>query len=88
MLPYMYRTKGVCSSLIEIELDGNVVKSAAIRGGCDGNGKGVARLVVGMTVEEVQKKLSGVTCGFRNTSCPDQLAKAVMEAYKAASVNA
>ena len=87
-MPYMYRTRGVCSSLIEIELDGNVVKSAAIRGGCDGNGQGVARLVTGMTVEEVQKKLAGVTCGFRSTSCPDQLAMAVMEAYKAATAKA
>lgn len=87
-MPYMYRTRGVCSSLIEIELDGNVVKSAAIRGGCDGNGKGVASLVVGMTVDEVQKKLSGITCGFRSTSCPDQLAKAVTEAYKASTAKA
>jgi len=59
---YSYRTKGVCSSRIDIELDGNIVKSVVFTGGCDGNLSGISSLVAGMTVEEVQQKLGGKTC--------------------------
>lgn len=78
---YEYKTQGVCARRIFVELDGNVVKSIKFEGGCNGNTQGIAKLAEGMTVEQVKEKLSGVTCGFKSTSCPDQLAKAVVLAY-------
>lgn len=78
---YEYKPQGVCSRRIFVELDGNVVKNVKFEGGCSGNTQGISKLVEGMTVEQVKSKLSGVTCGFKSTSCPDQLAKAVEEAY-------
>lgn len=81
---YTYKTKGTCSRQITFELDGNIVKNVEFTGGCNGNLKGIATLVDGMTVEEVTKKLSGMTCGFKSTSCPDQLAVAINEAYNRA----
>lgn len=78
---YEYKPQGVCSRRIFVELDGNVVKNVKFEGGCNGNTQGISKLVEGMTVEQVKSKLSGVTCGFKSTSCPDQLAKAVEEAY-------
>lgn len=80
-MTFTYKTQGTCSSQIEFELDGNVVKNVKFYGGCNGNLKGISALVEGMTVEEVQQKLAGITCGFKRTSCPDQLAKAVSKAY-------
>lgn len=78
---YEYKTQGTCSSKISFELDGNVVRNVKFTGGCNGNLKGISAIVDGMTVEEITKKLSGITCGFKRTSCPDQLAKAVEKAY-------
>lgn len=72
-----YKTKGVCSREIHIETEGNIVKSVDFVGGCNGNASGISRLVVGMPVDEVIKRLEGVTCGFKSTSCPDQLAQAL-----------
>ena len=80
---YSYKTSGTCSKMIDVELDGNVVKNIQFYGGCNGNTQGIAKLVPGMTVEEVEAKLTGVRCGARATSCPDQLAKAVRAAYNA-----
>lgn len=74
-----YDTKGVCSKNIKFELDGDVVKSVSFTGGCNGNLKGIATLVEGLKVKDVIKKLEGLTCGQRDTSCPDQLAKALKE---------
>ncbi len=82
-MSYTYRTKGTCSTMIEVELDGNIVKNVKFTGGCNGNLQGVSRLVAGRTVEEVEETLSGIRCGFKSTSCPDQLSKAVREAYEA-----
>lgn len=76
----VYKTKGVCSQAIELELDGTTIKSAKFVGGCDGNTKGIAQLVVGMDANDVIKRLEGTRCGFKPTSCPDQLAKALKEA--------
>ena len=84
-MSYLYETKGTCSRLIEVELDGDVIESVRFYGGCDGNLQGIPRLVEGMTVDEVESKLSGVRCGNKTTSCPDQLAKAVREAYEASA---
>lgn len=74
---YRYTTSGVCSSLIEFDINGNVITNVAFVGGCNGNLKAVSKLVDGMTVEEIESKLKGNLCGFKNTSCADQLARAV-----------
>lgn len=79
---YSFSTEGVCSSRIEIELDGNIIKDVEFIGGCEGNLTGISKLVVGMTVEEVQKKLAHITCDGKPTSCPDQLVAAVTRAYE------
>ena len=78
---YEYKTKGTCSSRITFDLDGDIVRNVKFTGGCNGNLKGISSIVDGMKVEDIEKKLGGITCGFKNTSCPDQLAKAVSEAY-------
>ncbi len=83
-MTYEYKTKGTCASRITFDLDGDVVKNVKFTGGCNGNLKGISSIVDGMTVEEIGKRLDGITCGFKNTSCPDQLAKAVTEAYREA----
>ena len=76
-----YKTKGVCAREIEFEVDENhKVHNVQFVGGCSGNTQGIACLVEGMDAEEVIKRLKGVKCGFKNTSCPDQLAKAIRQA--------
>lgn len=82
-MAYTYKTQGTCSQLITVELDGNVVKKVSFLGGCNGNLQGISRLVEGLTVEEVEAKCKGISCGGRPTSCPDQLANAVRLAYEA-----
>lgn len=72
-----YIPKGVCSSAIDIEMNGDIIESVKFTGGCNGNSQGVAALVAGMTAQDAIKRLSGIHCGFKNTSCPDQLAKAL-----------
>ena len=81
-MQYRYIPKGVCSRAIDIELDGETIKNVRFHGGCDGNLKGISLLVKGMNANEVIKLLEGNTCGFKQTSCPDQLAQA-LKAYKA-----
>lgn len=76
----VYKTKGVCSRSIEIELEGDTVKSVTFNGGCNGNTKGISSLVRGMKVDDVITRLKGTDCGGRGTSCPDQLAKALEQA--------
>lgn len=75
-----YRPQGVCSQNIHVELDGDVIKSVKFTGGCGGNTQGVAALVAGMNVDDAISRLSGIQCGMRGTSCPDQLAKALASA--------
>ena len=72
-----YKTQGVCSRQIDMEIDNGVIVDAKFTGGCSGNTQGVAALVIGMTVEEAIKRLRGIKCGFKSTSCPDQLAVAL-----------
>ncbi len=72
-----YQTKGTCSSAIDIELKDGLIESVTFYGGCNGNLKGISSLVKGMTPEEAISRLKGITCGFKPTSCPDQLAKAL-----------
>lgn len=80
-MTFTYKTRGTCSSQITFDLDGDTVSNVKFYGGCNGNLKGIANLVEGMKVDDIKKKLSGVTCGFKSTSCPDQLARAIEEAY-------
>lgn len=79
----VFKTKGVCSSEIHIEVEEvngvNVVKSVQFIGGCNGNLKGIGKLVQGMKVDDVIERLEGVRCGMKSTSCPDQLAQALKE---------
>lgn len=79
---YTYKTQGTCSRQIDVELDGDIIKSVKFYGGCNGNLQGISRIVEGKTVDEVEKAFSGLKCGFKQTSCPDQLAKALREAQK------
>ncbi len=77
----VYTPKGVCSRQIDIEVEGDTIMSVKFSGGCAGNTQGVAKLLVGMKVDEAIERLDGIKCGFKSTSCPDQLAKALSE-YK------
>lgn len=72
-----YKTKGVCSTSIQVELKEGIIQSVDFAGGCNGNLQGISRLVEGMTATEAIKRLQGIHCGNRSTSCPDQLAKAL-----------
>ncbi len=72
-----YQPKGVCSTSINIELEDGIVKSVAFTGGCNGNLQGISRLIEGMKAEDAISRLKGIRCGFKNTSCPDQLAQAL-----------
>lgn len=76
---YQYRTSGTCARTIKIEVEGDVVQSVKFEGGCHGNLQGIGALVKGMKIQDVIDKLSGIRCGFKSTSCPDQLAKALKE---------
>lgn len=82
-MQFSYKTKGVCSRSILIDIEGDTIKSVRFEGGCSGNTQGVAALVEGLHTDEVIEKLKSIKCGFKNTSCPAQLAKA-LEEYKAA----
>ena len=77
-----YRPTGVCSTGIDIETDGNIIKSVKFTGGCSGITQGVSRLVEGMSIDEAIAKLEGIRCGMKMTSCPDQLAKALKTVEK------
>ena len=78
-MEYRYRPSGVCSREMIIELDGDTIKKLTIVGGCAGNTLGLSKLVEGMNINEVIKRLKGIPCGIKGTSCPDQLAKALEE---------
>lgn len=74
-----YYTKGTCSTQIDIVTNGDIIENVAFYGGCNGNLQGISILVKGMKIDEAIKKLEGITCGFKSTSCPDQLAKALKQ---------
>ena len=82
---YDYRPKGVCSQNISFDIDGDVISNIRFVGGCNGNLKAISILCDGMTVSEIESKLLGNTCGFKPTSCADQFAKAVRQAYDEAN---
>lgn len=79
---YSYKTTGTCSRQIDFDIDGDIVTNVKFFGGCDGNTKAISALTDGLTVAEITKKCGGIRCGFKNTSCGDQLAQAVTEAYE------
>ncbi len=82
-MTYTYSPKGVCSSQIDLELENGVIRSVAFTGGCNGNLKGICSLVKDMPAREAIGKLQGIQCGWKPTSCPDQLSKALTEALAA-----
>ena len=83
-MDYSYRTRGVCSMQIDFHLDGDVVHDVHFTGGCNGNLKAISKLVEGMTVDQIEGYLKGNTCGRNTTSCADQLAIAVRQAWNQA----
>lgn len=82
-MEYTYKTKGTCSQKITFDINDDVITNVQYTGGCNGNLKAVRSLVEGLTVEQIEQKLGGIKCGVKGTSCGDQLAKAVREAYNA-----
>lgn len=77
-----YTTSGTCSRKIHVHLEGDKIQSVEFEGGCSGNTQGICSLVKGMSVQEVIERCKGIKCGAKPTSCPDQLAKALEQAYK------
>ena len=78
-MKHTYIPRGVCSRMIEVEIEDDIITSCRFMGGCSGNTQGVAKLVVGMDANDAIDRLKGIDCGGRGTSCPDQLAKALKE---------
>lgn len=80
-MEYVYKPEGVCSTKMVFEIENDIIKELSVTNGCNGNLKGISKLLVGMNINEVISKLKGIECGYRDTSCPDQIAKA-LEEYK------
>lgn len=78
-MEFRYKTSGVCSKEMIIEIEKDIIKKVTIIGGCAGNTKGVSKLVEGMKIDDVISRLKGIPCGSKGTSCPDQLARALEE---------
>ena len=77
-----YQTHGTCCKLMNIELEDDTVKDVEFLGGCNGNLKGIRKLIIGMKINDIVQKLEGITCGSKSTSCPDQLAVCLKEYIK------
>ena len=82
-MEHIFRPRGVCSQLMRVEVENGIIKKVEVKGGCNGNLKGIGKLVEGMDVDDVIARIEGVKCGMKSTSCPDQLAQAL----KAAKAN-
>jgi uncharacterized protein TIGR03905 len=80
---YTYKTKGTCSTQIDLEINGDIVSNVKFYGGCNGNLQAIPTLIEGMTVDWIEERCKDIKCGFKNTSCADQLAHAIREAYTA-----
>ena len=78
-MEHIYRPRGVCSREMQVELEDGIIRKVKVIGGCDGNLKGISSLLVGMRAEDAIARLEGIRCGFKNTSCPDQLSIALRE---------
>lgn len=87
-MKHTYIPRGVCSTKVDFELDGDIVKNVQFSGGCNGNLKAISALVEGMPVDEVTKRLSGITCGMKSTSCTDQLSTALKKALEESKTKA
>lgn len=81
-MKHTYIPRGVCSRMIEVEIEDDIITSCRFMGGCSGNTQGVAKLVIGMDANDAIERLKGIDCGGRGTSCPDQLANALEEALE------
>ncbi len=81
-MEYTFRPRGICAVQIDFAIEDGLIRNVRYTRGCDGNHKGIASLVEGMRAEEVVERLSGITCGYRDTSCPDQLARAIAKALE------
>ena len=79
-MTYTFTPKGGCSRRMTVELEDGVIRAVHVEGGCDGNLQGISRLVVGMTAQDAIARMKGIRCGFRPTSCPDQLSQALEQA--------
>lgn len=86
-MKYEYKTENTCTQIISFDINENVITNIEFYGGCNGNLKAISKLLEGATVEEIEEKLLGNTCGRRPTSCTDQLARAVRKAYDETSAN-
>lgn len=84
---FTFYPQGVCSMMIEIELEDDIIKDVVFTGGCNGNLSGISKLIKGMKAGDVIERLEGTTCGFKDTSCPDQLSKALKQALAQNGVN-
>jgi len=84
-MQYIYETENTCATQIKLDIDGDIVTNIEFAGGCNGNLKTIPMLIDGWKVDKIEEKLAGITCGRRPTSCADQLAKAVREAYSNSS---
>lgn len=84
---YRYKTHGTCAGYIDVEVENGILKQAIFHGGCNGNLQALSRLVPGMSLEQLKNTLSGIRCGFKQTSCPDQLVKAVEAAIAQEEAN-
>jgi len=80
-MKYSYKTSGTCASNITFDIEGDVITNVQFTGGCNGNLKAISSLVEGMTVSQIEERVKGITCGWKTTSCSDQLSKAVRKAY-------
>ena len=80
---FVFYPEGVCSYMMEIDLDGDVIKEVVVTGGCNGNLQGISSLIKGMKVNDAIERMEGIRCGFKPTSCPDQMAKALKLALEA-----
>lgn len=76
-MKFSYKPEGVCSQMFEFDIDGHIINSLSVYGGCHGNLQGISKLIEGKKVEDVISSLEGIKCGYKNTSCPDQISKAL-----------
>ena len=85
-MEHVFKPRGVCSREMRVEIEDGIIRRVEVKGGCDGNLKGISKLLVGMPAEEAAERLRGIRCGFKNTSCPDQLSKAIDECLKKSAI--
>jgi len=81
-MTYTYRPKGVCAQKMTVEVEDGIIKNAEVLGGCNGNLQGICALIRGMRAEDAIERMRGIRCGFKPTSCPDQMSKALEEALR------